>query len=141
MARMTRWENLALQSDVTLNDSDKTFTVPTEKQWWLKSIYVSLVASASAGNRQVDALITDASDNPVCKMVAGAVQAENLTREYVFAPENPQEVAFTNGLMFRAMPAALVLPAGYKIRVYDSAAIDATHDDMTVNMLVEERME
>jgi len=43
--------------------------------------------------------------------------------------------------MYRAIPANLVLPAGYKVRVYDSAAIDPAADDMAVNMLVEVRTE
>jgi hypothetical protein len=133
------YENLVLQADAALNDSDKTFTVTTGEQWWIKSIYASLVSTAVVGNRQLDVLITDASDNPVCKAVAGAVQAASLTREYVFAPGNPQETGFTNGLMYRAIPDRLVLPAGYKIRIYDSAAIDPTHDDLTVRLLVEDR--
>jgi hypothetical protein len=139
--RTTFWENLVQQADITADDSDKTFTVPAAKQWWLKSLYASLISTAVVGNRQLDVLITDGDDNPVCKAVAGAVQAASLTREYVFAPGNPQETGFTNGLMYRAIPDRLVLPAGYKIRVYDSAAIDPTHDDLTLRLLVEERTE
>ena len=137
--RNTPFENIVLQSDVALNDSDKTLTVTASRQWRIKSIYVKLISTATVGNRQVDVLITDAADLPMAKLVAGAVQAASLTREYIFAPANPQETGFTNGVMFRALPDQLTLPAGYKVRVYDSAAIAATADDMDVNMLVEEQ--
>lgn len=132
---------LLLQADAATNDSDKTLTVPAGRQWAVKSLYAALVSTATVGNRQLDVLFTDAADSPIAKAVAGAVQAASLTREYIFAPSNPQETAFTNGLMFRALPDRLVLPAGYKIRIYDSAAIDAAADDLTVNLLVEELTE
>lgn len=136
--RTTPFQNLVLKSDVVVDQSDKTFTVTAGKQWWVKSIYVTLISTATVGNRQVDVLFTTAADVPICKAVAGAVQAATLTRLYCFAPLNPQETTFTNTLMFRAIPDKLVLPAGYKVRVYDSAAIAPAADDMTVQMLVEE---
>lgn len=141
MARNTRWFNVVKQSDVVANDSDKTFTVPAAKQWLVKSVYAKLVSTATAGNRQLDVLFTDGSDNIVAKYVAGAVQAASLTREYVFAPHHPQETAFTGGVMLRALADDFVLPAGYKIRVYDSSAIDAAADDLDVHVLVEENAE
>jgi len=140
-SRATFWDNLVAVSDVLADDSDKTFTVTAGKQWWLRSIYVKLVSAAAAGNRQVDVLLTNASDAVVAKYVAGAVQAATLTREYLFAPGQPQETTFTTGLMLRAMSDRLILPAGYKIRVYDSAAIAAATDDMDVRILLEERTE
>ena len=139
--RTTRFFNIVQVADATLNDSDKTLTVPANAQWRLASVYAQLITTATAGNRQVDILCTDASDNEIAKFVAGAVQAASLTRTYVFAPLHPQETAFTNTLMLRALAGDLVLPAGYKVRVFDSAAIDAAADDMTVRLLVEEMTE
>lgn len=139
MPRNTTWENLVLQADALLNDSDKTLTVPAGKQWWVKSVYAQLITTASAGNRQLDVLCTTDLDAEIAKFVAGAVQAASLTRTYVFAPQHPQETVFTGGLMLRALAGDLVLPAGYKIRIFDSAAIDAAADDLTVRVLVEER--
>ncbi len=138
MSRNFRYFNIVKKSDVTLNDSDKSFTVTTSKQWLLKSVYVKLVTTATVGNRQLDVLLTDASDVVIAKFVAGAVQAASLTREYVFAPHHPQETGFTTGVMLRALADDFVLPAGYKIRVYDSAAIDAAADDMDVHIHIEE---
>src|SRR3972149_4756849 len=131
MGRTTRFPNIVQQADAALNDSDKTLTVPAGKAWAVKSVYASLVSTATVGNRQLDVLVTDAADNIVAKFVAGAVQAASLTREYVFAPEHPQETAFTGGVMLRALSGDMVLPAGYKVRVSDSAALDAPADDLT----------
>lgn len=139
--RTTPFSNVIQQSDATLNDSDKTLIVPAGKQWLVFNVYAKLVSTATVGNRQLDVLITDGSDNEMAKFVAGAGQAASLTRTYVFAPGHPQETAFTNGLMLRTLAGYLILPAGYKVRVFDSAAIDAAADDMTVRMLVEERVE
>jgi hypothetical protein len=129
------------QADAAANDSDKTFTVPAGKAWRLASVYAQLVSTATVGNRQLDVLITDGSDNPVARYKAGAVQAASLTREYIFAPQHPQETGFTGTTMLRALGEALVLPAGYKVRVFDSAAIDAAADDLTARLLVEELAE
>jgi hypothetical protein len=136
--RTTPYLNLTQQSDATADDSDKTFAVPSGKQWHVRSIGVRLVTTATVGNRQLDILITDGSDNLLIKLAAGAVQAASLTRDYTFAPGLPNDTSFANGAMTRALPENLVLPAGYKIRVYDSAAIDAAADDLTVRILVEE---
>jgi hypothetical protein len=121
--------------------SDETFTVPAGHVWGLGSIAATLVSSAVAGNRQIDVLITDGSDNIVAKYSAGAVQAASVTRTYVFAPQHPQETGFTNGLMLRALAAGLQIPVGYKVRVYDSAAIDTTNDALTVRILSEDMAE
>jgi len=139
--RNTPFPNIVQQVDATLNDSDKTFAVATGKQWLLFNVYAQLITTATVGNRQLDVLVTDGSNNEIAKFVAGAVQAASLTRTYVFSPGHPQETIFTNGLMLRALAGYLVLPAGYKVRVFDSAAIDATADDLTVRMLVEEMQE
>lgn len=141
MARNTRWFQVAQKSDTAADDSDKTFTVPAATSWRLLSVYAKLVSDATVGNRQLDVLVTDASDNELAKFVAGAVQAASLTRTYLFAPQHPQETAFTNALMLRALAGDLVLPAGFKVRIFDSAAIAAATDDLTLRLLVEELVE
>ncbi len=139
--RTGAFPNIVQQSDATANDSDKTLTVTTGKAWRLMSITATLAATATVGNRQLDVLITDGSDNELSKLQAGAVITANQTKTVIFAEHNPQETAYTNDVMFRALPAGLILPAGYKIRIYDSAAVDAAADDLTVRMLVEELAE
>lgn len=132
--------NIVQVGDATLNDSDKTYTVPAGKSWRVQSVYAQLISTATAGNRQLDVDIGDGT-NLVAKFKAGAVQAASLTREYLFAPQHPQETSFTGTLMLRALAGDLILPAGYTVRVYDSAAIAAAADDLTVRILVEEMTE
>ena len=132
---------LTVVGDATANDSDKTYTVPAGRAYTVRSIGVRLVTDATVGNRQLDILITDASDNLHLKFAAGAVQAASLTRDYVFGPGLPNDTAFAAGAMARAIPQDLVVPGGFKIRVYDSAAIAAAADDLTVRILVQETVE
>lgn len=139
MPRSTRYFNLVEQVDTALNDSDKTLTVTAAREWLVRYIYAKLISTATVGNRQLDILITDGSDVPLGKYRAGAVQAASLTREYIFAPGLPQDTSFdAAGVMYRTFPYGFVLPAGYKIRIFDSAAIDAAADDLTIRVMVEE---
>lgn len=135
------YPNMALYGDATANDSDKTYTVPALREWRIESIYAKIETSADVGDRQLDVLLTDDNDNVIAKYVAGAVIAASLTREVLFAPGQPQETTFTGTLMLRNLADGLILPAGYKMRVYDSAAIAATADDLTVRIVVEEMRE
>lgn len=130
---------IAVIEDVALNDSDKTLTVPAGTRWALMSCHVRLVSTAVAGNRQLAILITDASDNTLLRYVSGGTQAASITMDYNFAPGHPNETgaASNNGNQLRALAEGLKLPPGYKVRVFDSAAIDAAADDLTVRLLVE----
>ena len=125
--------------EATLNDSDKALAVPTGKQWRLMAVYAELISTVVVGNRQLDVHLRNTGGDILAKYQAGAVQTASLTREYVFAPLHPQEVAFTAGVMLRALGEGWVLPAAFDVRVFDSAAIDAAADDMTVRLLVEEQ--
>lgn len=129
-----------LQSEEALNDSDKTFTVPAGTEWELSTISVELVSTATVGNRQMEIRITDGSDDVIGRVRAGIVQAASLTRNYMFGVGLPDLAAFRDtDLLMTPLP-ALVLPAGYKIRVLDKAAIDAAADDMDVQMMVKARL-
>lgn len=120
--------------DSAANDSDKTITVPASQVWELQCVHISLVTTATVGNRQVEVRVTDGSDNVIWQGSAGAVQAASLTRVYEFFPSAPLPTAFTDGKITVPMP-AMTLEAGWKIRVLDNAAVDAAADDMTVSAL------
>jgi len=137
MPRATRWIEAIQLSDATANDSDKTFTVPAGVTYIPHSIAALLASTADVGDRQLDVLLTDGSDNVIAKYQAGAVQPASQSYTYVFAVNHPQETGFTGDVMLRALGEGIPLPAGYKIRVYDSAAIAATADDLTVRIMVE----
>jgi len=121
-------------NDTTADDSDKTFTI--DKRWRLISIFVSLVTSATVGNRQLTVQILDGSD-VVYEAHAGAVQAASGTVAYNFSEGNARETTAVNGVLDVPLPGNFALDPTYSIRVYDSAAIDAAADDMTVRVVAE----
>lgn len=127
------------QSWTAPNDSDVTFTVGAGLEWHVLSIYVALVTTATVGNRQLEIRYLDSSDNIIHVVSAGATQAASLTRQYSAGQGMPAGTTFVNGNISLPLPANLVLPPGYKVRVFDAAAIDPAADDMVVRMIVDER--
>jgi hypothetical protein len=137
---MDGW-NPSLQAEEALNDSDKTFTVPAGTEWEILTIYVELATTATVGNRQLAIRFTDGSDDIIGQIRAGAVQAASLTRIYQFGVGLPDLTAFRDtDFLSTPLPDGLVLPAGYKVRILDKAAIDAAADDMDVQMMVRARL-
>ncbi len=127
-----------LVKDVTVNDSDKTFTVGAELAWLIHTVSVNLASTATVGNRQLQVYITDASDVIFYRGKAGAVQAASLTYDYDFAPGHPRETSVVANTLLVPLPQALWVPTGWKVRVLDSAAVDVAADDMKVYILGQE---
>ena len=125
--------------DVVADDSDKSFVVPAGRRYKLHYGQITLISTASAGNRQMALEVLDDSANLVFRSLAGAVQAASLTREYHFAPNPVREAAFVNGQIMVPTPPDLIMLPGWTLRFYDTAAIDAAADDMTVSALVQNR--
>lgn len=119
--------------DAAANDSDKTFTVPNNEMWKLNFLHVILVTTATVGNRIITLEIDDADGNNLIDLYAGAVQAASLTRHYDFIQGIYRETSFVNGELHVPIPQDCYLGPGYTLRVYDSAAIAAAADDMTVS--------
>jgi hypothetical protein len=128
-----------LTADVTDNDSDKSFTVPASTEWMPESIRVFLTTTADVGNRQIVVLFTTAADVVIASVRAGIVQAASLARYYQFGIGLPDLTAFRDTDHLTTPLPVLTLPAGYKVRVYDSKAIQAAADDMHVQLLVSAR--
>lgn len=125
-------------SDATADDSDKTVTpVPagSNEQYEILAIYATLVSTATAGNRQIEIEVGDGSV-VFASVAAGAVQTATLTRQYSFAPGLANQTAFVGTRLQTAFPSGLVLAAGWTVRVYDSTAVDAAADDLTVRIAV-----
>jgi len=131
----------SLQADEAANDSDKTFTVTATEEWQIQSIWVELATTATAGNRQLVIEIQDDSADVIFQVRAGAVQAASLTYYYAFAPHLVDLTAVRDSDYLMTPFPALVLPAGYIIRIYDSKAIDAAADDMVCQVLLNVRDE
>jgi len=127
--------------DATANDSDKTFTVPAGKLRMLLSVHAELTATATVGNRALVVLITDGTDTVFASPKTASITATNtgvlnlyadsglFTTTAGYVPKlNGDAPAVGTG----AGVNALLLPAGYVIRIYDAAAVDAAADDLTV---------
>jgi len=126
---------LRLISDVAANDSDKTLTVPAGVFWEVMWAYASLATTATVGNRL---LTLEAGDGTSVVGVAKPYQVQTASGTeyynwgmYGAASESPATFHFI------PLP-AFFLPTGYTMRFYDSAAVDAAADDLTVYMLVAE---
>lgn len=125
--------------DEALDDSDKEWTVPDGKMWELLSVFVSLISTATVGNRRITLLFRTAVNKTIGIIVAGATQAASLTYSYYFAPLLPRETAVVNNALMTPLGPWVLLTAGQKVRIYDSAAIAPAADDMTVNIVYAER--
>jgi len=128
--------------DYTLNDSDKSFTVPPDEIWELIGVTLEIVATATAGNRVLKVIITDGTNTlwtsyPSANIAANTAgqllvntngTREATARAYFVTPANTVASSVCDG----QLPRGLKLLPGSVIRCYDSAAIDAAADDLRV---------
>ena len=128
-----------LVDDATANDSDKTFTVPASTIWEPLFVAVTLVTTATVGNRKMRLEIGDGTDLWWFKEWP-PTQAASLTRNYFAALGLPDDAAFdANGRARMELEPRFTLPAAWTIRLFDVAAIAPTLDDMTVKVLGDSR--
>jgi len=128
--------NPSAELDASLNDSDKTFTVPSGEIWEILSIRVEYISTATAGNRKIIFQVKDDSSNTLFYTFSGISHTASNSRFYHFFPNAPFQTAFidTNKLM-SPIP-RLLLPPGYLITIKDKDAVDAAADDMIISMLI-----
>lgn len=119
--------------DDTANDSDKSFVVPDGEMWKINFAYATLATTATVGNRQIVLRVLDENGNSIFDSHAGAVQAASLTLDYGFYQGIFRETTFVATEIQCPIPADLYMKAGYTLRMYDAAAIDAAADDLTVS--------
>lgn len=124
-------------TDAALNDSSKDFVVPDGKNWELLLASVSLVASATVGNRRITMQILSGA-TVIYSAPAGAVQAASATVAYDFAPALGQPSSVVAGRLGVGIPQSLVIGGGMTVRFLDTTAVDAAADDMTCNLMVRE---
>lgn len=120
--------------DADANDSDKSFAVPNGETWQLIFAHLVFATTATPGNRQMVMSVTDADGNEMLSLEAGAVQAASLTRDYHFVQGTYRETAFVANELQVPFGGPFFIPGGWSIRFYDSAAVDAAADDLTVAM-------
>jgi len=116
--------------DSNTNDSDKSLTTPAGKIRKIIGVHVSLASTATVGNRNLRVLTTDGV-NELTRAQSSSTQAASLTYQYILSTRLTNQTVSSAGIVIIAIP-EVILPAGYVMRVYDSAAIDAAADDMLV---------
>lgn len=121
------------------NGSEKTFTVPAGVEWQITDFYTDFVTSATVGTRQLAIRILDASDNAYCRLPAGTTQAASLTRRYSWGVGLPDMTSFRDTDKLQTPLPPLILPAGFKIKILDTAAVDTAADALTVRGLILQR--
>jgi len=127
--------NPVLQTDETLNDSNKIITVSAGELWEILSIYIKLETTSTSGNRQIGLYFFDDSSLDIAVIVTGATQAASLTKHYTFFPGAPNLTAFvSNNKLYNPIP-RLILPPGYQIKVFEFEEIDPSADDMYIRIL------
>lgn len=97
-------------------------------------LYVTVVSSATVGNRQIEARVKDSAGNVLFAMPMGAVQAASLTRNYAGFESAPRETAFVSTTMCFPWPDDVEVPNGGSIQVLDTANIDAAADTVAYAM-------
>ena len=130
--------NPKLQAEETLNDSDKTITVPANKIWEILWIHIELTSTASVGNRSLKVVFRDDSNDTICEFLPGVLQAESLQRFYLFSPQFSRETSFFSTFHLHHPIPKIFLPSSYSIRIYDTNGVDPTADDMIIQMMVNE---
>jgi len=126
--------------DATLNDNDKSITVPAGKAWLVGGLFYTYSASADVGNRQVRIGIFDASNNNLwTSYVSPALTASQFMRVRAMpgvgqaAPNDPDASQSRDV----GLPNPCLLPAGYYLRVWDQANVTA-NDDIDVSVFYTE---
>jgi len=123
--------------DATLDDSDKTFTVPVGKMWLLKEAYHEGLASAVVGVRNYAIVVSNGVNNifrtPTLQYSANQTGAQLASTTFdnhsaAIPTVNLAGVAIITG-QTTFLP-EMLLPAGYTVRMYDFTAIDAAGDHM-----------
>lgn len=89
-------------------------TVPNNRRWRLRALYVTLVTSAVAATRRVHLAIEDDAGNIVYEFAAPDTQLASLTRNYCFAAYGMEHAA-RGQLIVGLLPIGLELPMTFRL--------------------------
>jgi len=128
-----------VQAEETLNDSDKTVTVPAGEEWIVRSVWIEFTTTANAGDRQIEVRVLDDAADTIASVTASIVQAASNTYYYLFAPNVTELAALRDTDKLTTIMPEWELPAGYAIQVLDNNAVDAAADDMILQILTRVR--
>jgi len=131
--------NPVVVRDVTSNDAIKTFTVPTNATWQIKSIEIMYAATGTSGNRELIVFVRDSSDNQLLRLELPFYIVANNAFRIFYLPGGPLQTAVVDNLLFYPLPVDLILGSGWDLFIQDNASVDVAADDMLVNIIVDER--
>lgn len=122
--------------DVEINDSDKTITVPSGKQWKLLFGTFLFATTVVVGDRQIIVRFMDSS-NILYEIRALNVQIASTTERYNLGQFSDVSEAVTSRHLL-PIPVNVILPEDFQIRIFDVNGVDITADDLTIGLVVEE---
>lgn len=139
---------LIIFQDQVQSNPDFDRTVPDGKIWRIQSIWVSYATTAVVGNRRIELNMEDPNDSTILLRDAAVTQPASITATYIWAPHNPQELAFTVGqqstrVLLQTLPvfpmsvSPIVAGRAARIRIRDFQFIDG-NDVMAVIMDIRE---
>lgn len=128
--------------DASLNDSDKSYTVPAGKIWKLIMLEGQLATSATVGNRYLAISISNGTNEVFKANHTAAIAASQYGMNMVStnaqrdttAKKRLDDATTDQNVTVQSILPEMSIPAGYIIRIWDVAAIDAAADDLTVNL-------
>jgi hypothetical protein len=132
---------LTIVQDITANDSGKSFTVPTGKQWRVMALRIELISTATAGNRRIEIRLKKADGATIWFTEAKDLQAASLTRDYSAGIGVPY-TAFADsagGAKAHIPFPDTWLDAAFSVQVQDAVGVDAAADDMDLYLTYFER--
>lgn len=129
-------------SEETANDSDKSFTIATDAgDGTLKVVRIRLeyTATATVGNRTLALELQDSGADVIYQMHADDTSGEGLvvgsaSVALEFGAGMARVAPQNSGASVQYLPWDFYLYPGFVFRIYDTAAIDAAADDMTVHL-------
>jgi len=123
--------------DTLNNDSNKTFTVPSGKKWKLLYGLIQLTTTATAGNRRIALVLLESNSVPIYEIQALNVQVASTTERYSLGQVTDVSESVASRHLL-PIPVNTVLIEDFQINILDNANVDATADDMTIHLIVEE---
>lgn len=121
--------------DVSVDDIDKSWTVPDGQEWQILWIQVRLETTATAGDRQMEVMIEHPGTvmSPIGTWASsGVVQAASNTYHYIFAPGLADLTSERDSdKITTPIPVTDILRAGDLLRVRENTGTDGS-DDMNV---------
>ncbi len=124
-----------LVNDTTLNDSNKSFTVPTGEDWEILWVQATLTTTAVVGNRFLILSIFADGSTDMFRSGSGASLTASGTHRSAWAPALPLSGAnSTSAGTLSPLPFPCIVPSEGIIQVLDNSVVDAAADDMIVRV-------